>query len=59
MFFDARSVKLLTLGQHIVIDGCPGLRLTGTDQNQSSIPIPACMTAAFFRFRALSIFRRF
>ncbi|MFC5524060.1 tyrosine-type recombinase/integrase [Polaromonas jejuensis] len=28
MFFDARSAKLLKPGQHMVIDGCPGLRLT-------------------------------
>jgi integrase len=27
MFFDARAAKLLKPGEHMVIDGCPGLRL--------------------------------
>lgn len=27
MFFDARAAKLLKPGEHLVIDGCPGLRL--------------------------------
>ena len=27
MYFDARAAKLLKPGQHIVVDGCPGLRL--------------------------------
>jgi integrase len=30
MFFDARSAKLLTPGAHLVIPGCPGLRLVAT-----------------------------
>ena len=30
MYFDARSAKLLAPGQHMVIDGCQGLRLTAT-----------------------------
>lgn len=30
MFFDARAAKLLQPGQHLVIDGCPGLRLVAT-----------------------------
>ena len=27
MYFDARAAKLLKPGEHIVVDGCPGLRL--------------------------------
>jgi integrase len=27
MFFDVRAAKLLQVGQHLTIDGCPGLRL--------------------------------
>lgn len=27
MFFDARAAKLLKPGEHLVVDGCPGLRL--------------------------------
>jgi integrase len=27
MYFDARAAKLLKAGEHIVVDGCPGLRL--------------------------------
>jgi integrase len=30
MFFDARAAKLLKPGDHMVIDGCPGLRLVAT-----------------------------
>jgi integrase len=30
MFFDARAAKLLTPGSHLVIPGCPGLRLVAT-----------------------------
>jgi len=30
MLFDARAAKLLHAGQHMVIDGCPGLRLVAT-----------------------------
>ncbi|MDO9277672.1 MAG: integrase arm-type DNA-binding domain-containing protein [Polaromonas sp.] len=30
MYFDARAAKMLQPGQHIVVDGCPGLRLTAT-----------------------------
>ncbi|RYZ12376.1 MAG: DUF4102 domain-containing protein, partial [Comamonadaceae bacterium] len=30
MFFDVRAAKQLKPGQHLVIDGCPGLRLETT-----------------------------
>lgn len=30
MFFDARAAKLLKAGEHIVVDGCSGLRLVAT-----------------------------
>lgn len=30
MFFDVRAAKLLKPGEHLVIDGCPGLRLVAT-----------------------------
>ena len=30
MYFDARAAKLLKEGNHIVVDGCPGLRLVAT-----------------------------
>ena len=30
MHFDARTAKLLLPGQHIMVDGCPGLRLEAT-----------------------------
>lgn len=30
MYFDARAAKLLKPGEHIVIDGCPGLRLSAS-----------------------------
>lgn len=35
MYFDARSAKSLQAGAHIVIDGCPGLRLTATDTRKT------------------------
>lgn len=35
MFFDARAAKLLKPGAHIVVDGCPGLRLTATDTRKT------------------------
>lgn len=31
MFFDARAAKQLQAGQHLVVDGCPGLRLVATE----------------------------
>lgn len=31
MYFDVRAAKLLKPGQHMVIDGCPGLRLAARD----------------------------
>lgn len=37
MFFDARSAKLLQPGQHMVIDGCLGLRLTATASRKTWI----------------------
>ena len=37
MQFDARSAKLLKPGQHIVVDGCPGLRLEVTESSKSWI----------------------
>ena len=30
MFFDARAAELLKLGEHLVADGCDGLRLVAT-----------------------------
>jgi integrase len=30
LFFDARAAKLLQPGAHLVVDGCPGLRLVAT-----------------------------
>jgi len=30
MEFDARAAKLLQPGQHIMVEGCPGLRLEAT-----------------------------
>lgn len=30
MFFDARAAKLLKAGEHLAVDGCPGLRLTAS-----------------------------
>lgn len=35
MFFDARAAKLLPAGQHLVIDGCPGLRLVASATRKS------------------------
>lgn len=30
MYFDARAAKLLKPGEHLVVDGCPGLRLSAS-----------------------------
>lgn len=35
MFFDARSAKTLKQGEHIVVQGCPGLRLEATASTKS------------------------
>lgn len=35
MYFDARAAKLLKPGEHIVVDGCPGLRLSATDTRRT------------------------
>lgn len=35
MYFDARAAKLLKSGAHIVVDGCPGLRLMATDTRKT------------------------
>lgn len=35
MFFDARAAKLLQPGAHLVIDGCPGLRLVATSTRKT------------------------
>jgi integrase len=35
MFFDARAAKTLAPGQHIVVEGCPGLRLIGTETKKT------------------------
>ncbi len=35
MYFDARAAKMLQPGQHIVVDGCPGLRLTATKSKKT------------------------
>ena len=37
MFFDARAAKLLQPGQHMVIDGCNGLRLVASATRKSWI----------------------
>lgn len=37
MFFDARAAKLLQPGQHLVIDGCPGLRLAVSSSRKTWI----------------------
>lgn len=37
MFFDARAAKLLQPGQHLVLDGCLGLRLVATASRKSWI----------------------
>lgn len=35
MYFDARAAKLLAPGQHLIVDGCPGLRLVAAPQWRS------------------------
>ncbi|MES2910551.1 MAG: integrase family protein [Pseudomonadota bacterium] len=35
MHFDARAAKQLKAGEHIVVDGCPGLRLVATTSRRS------------------------
>ena len=35
MFFDARAAKSLQPGQHIAMDGCPGLRLSATAKRKT------------------------
>ncbi len=35
MLFDARSAKLLAPGDHLVVDGCPGLRLVATQTRKT------------------------
>lgn len=35
MQFDARAAKLLQPGQHIMVDGCPGLRLEATETTRT------------------------
>lgn len=35
MFFDARAAKLLKPGEHLIIDGAPGLRLVATDTRRT------------------------
>lgn len=35
MFFDARAAKLLQPGEHLVVDGCPGLRLEASATRKS------------------------
>ena len=35
MYFDARAAKLLPPGEHMVIDGCPGLRLVATQTGKT------------------------
>lgn len=37
MYFDARSAKSLEAGGHIVVDGCPGLRLVASNNGKSWI----------------------
>ena len=37
MKFDARSAKALKPGQHIIVDGCPGLRLVAAEATRSWI----------------------
>jgi len=37
MLFDARAAKLLKAGQHMMIDGCSGLRLTATASRKTWI----------------------
>lgn len=35
MYFDARAAKLLQPGNHIVVDGCPGLRLIASETRRT------------------------
>lgn len=35
MKFDARAAKLLQAGQHLLVDGCPGLRLEATETRRT------------------------
>ena len=35
MFFDTRAAKLLKPGEHIVVEGCPGLRLIATETRKT------------------------
>lgn len=35
MYFDARAAKLLKPGDHIVVDGCPGLRLIASETRKT------------------------
>lgn len=35
MYFDARAAKLLKPGNHIVVDGCPGLRLVASTKGRA------------------------
>lgn len=35
MYFDARAAKILKPGDHLVVDGCPGLRLTATETRRT------------------------
>ena len=37
MFFDARAAKLLKPGEHMTIEGCPGLRLAARDTRKTWI----------------------
>lgn len=37
MYFDARSAKSLKAEEHIVVDGCPGLRLVASNNSKSWI----------------------
>lgn len=37
MYFDARAARSLKAGEHIVIDGCPGLRLVVSNSSKSWI----------------------
>ena len=37
MYFDARAAKLLKPGEHLTVDGCPGLRLVATATRRSWI----------------------
>ena len=35
MYFDARAAKLLKPGNHIVVDGCTGLRLIASENRRT------------------------